>query len=335
MLLSNIAFRLRNIVIVLYAFLLPLDVWCSIPAGPQKDIEIHVHNGAIVSGQNVILGDVATIYSRSIQDFEKLSTLVLSNFPDDKESLRIPASYIELRIREVISANRLIKIELPEFVDFKRASPSLSPEEAAGKIYALALEQKKIPDGVELVVEFSAFPQNISAEDYSIQSVGERQYWRGESTFKLVSKDNKVAWIKAHMRWMANAWVAKREIKFLQDLRVSDFEQKKIDITSAVELPLLAKDSEELAQKIMLARTKRSLRTSIYLTASMLDKKPDLAAGQNLKVIFVSESGLRVEADGSAINDALVGSMAKARLKKSKKIISGKLVNSNLIEVSL
>lgn len=316
-------------------FSLPLQALASIPSFQKGDVEIHFHDGAIVSGDTVVLGDVATIYARSIQDFEKLSGLILGSFPTDKTNLRIPARYVQSRVEEAVGSLHNVKINIPEFVEFKHANPQISAEEMAGRIYKLCLEQNKIPEGIEAKVEVSSMPSGIAANDYKISAAGERGQWRGEQVFRIESANGQSGWAKAMISWRAKAWVAKKEIKFQQDLNVEDFEQKTIDITHSLETPLLAADTNELTKYLTGSRSKRSLRATAFLTESMLDRRPDLTAGQALKVVFVADSGLRVMADGAALNDAIVGSIAKARLKKSKKIVSGRLVNGSLLEVNL
>jgi len=326
--------KIRNIFCLFYILLTPIDVWSAIPSLPTTDIEIHFHSGAKVRGEKVVLGDVATIYARSLQDFEVLSKLTLSSFPSDKNNMRIPASYIETRVKEALGHKAVKMQQLSEFIDFQRAADVLSAEEVIARIYDMALKKKKVPDGIKITVEIPSLPHLPATPNFEIVAVGERSFWRGENTFKITI-NGEHAWVKCKIYWNANAWVAKKEIKFLQNLTAEDFEQKNVDVTYSVEMPIIVENFQELSEKLSGTRSKRSLKEKMFLTNSMIDKKPDLSAGQQLKVVFIADSGLRVTAEGAAINDAVVGDNAKVRLKKSKKIVIGRVINTNLIEVSL
>jgi flagella basal body P-ring formation protein FlgA len=67
----------------------------------------------------------------------------------------------------------------------------------------------------------------------------------------------------------------------------------------------------------------------------MVERRPDANPGQPLKVVFISESGIRVTADGALIGAGMIGTDAKAKLKTSRKIVSGRLVSGGTMEVSL
>jgi flagella basal body P-ring formation protein FlgA len=120
----------------------------------------------------------------------------------------------------------------------------------------------------------------------------------------------------------------------MTDLRAENFVKTHADITN-MENVLLAASMEDLAKQLISTRAKRTIREHTVLTSAMVDKRPDGQIGQDLKIIFVADSGLRVATEGSLMDNASFGSSAKARLKKTKKVVVGTFVSANTMEVHL
>ena len=98
---------------------------------------------------------------------------------------------------------------------------------------------------------------------------------------------------------------------------------------------IAAENSEELSKALQSSRAKRYIQEKAPLTAAMLDKKPDASFGQRLRVIFISDNGLRVSAEGALMGAASIGDSVKAKLNSSRKVVAGKLVSDGVMEVSL
>jgi flagella basal body P-ring formation protein FlgA len=71
------------------------------------------------------------------------------------------------------------------------------------------------------------------------------------------------------------------------------------------------------------------------LVAAALEKAPDAKPGQSLRVVFVSESGVRVSTEGALIGAGSIGNDVRVKLRTSRKVVTGKLVAGDLMEVSL
>ena len=112
-----------------------------------------------------------------------------------------------------------------------------------------------------------------------------------------------------------------------------DFEKGRVEITALREDPILA--SEDLSVALASARARRSIQMSTPLTSAAIEKAPDAKPGQALKVVFVSESGIRVTTDGSLLGSGSVGNEVRAKLHSSRKTVTGKLVTGGMMEVSL
>jgi flagella basal body P-ring formation protein FlgA len=306
----------------------------------ERDIEIHFQKRTAVNGDRVVLGDVATIYAKSLKNFEKLASLVIGQMPSESNDLSVPSEYVRIRVDEALGGMKLsVKINAPDLIEFYKMKVESKSEHLAKEIQRQAIEFKKIPAGIELISEISTNVdlQKLNLDDYRLEPAAENREWRGHLVFRLSPKSGMgdSYWINTRLRWFMNSWVAKTTIPFFKDIDAGAFEPGKVEVTQMTEIPIAAGEPSELERLVKETRAKRSLRPGMALTASMLDRKPDIKSGQKLKVVFIAESGVRVATDGVVMNDGVVGDSIKARLKTSKKIVSGKLVSPEVVEVSL
>ena len=141
-------------------------------------------------------------------------------------------------------------------------------------------------------------------------------------------------WVRARIRCFEKAWMAVRPLAFGEQLDPSFFKLGRTETTNLREVPFSG-SLEDLQQVLKGSRLKRSLSANAALLPGMLDRKPDAAPGSSLRVEFISESGIRVSAEGLLMSPGIIGGDVKARLKSSKKLVTGKLVSQGLVEVAL
>lgn len=331
----------RNILLalILFSAMLPLLAF-SAGVVPEKSVEVHLDADVKVGGDQVVLGDVATIYARNLQHFKALAGLVISRIPDDKQEVRLPGSYLEARVRAALPEGTDFALRAPKEIVFRLERVGLGATELAGEISRLGRVAGKIPEGVEAEILPLTGLEILAGWKLAttrIEPQGELQQWKGELSFKLTRTDQPAAsplWVRTKVRWFQQAWVAKKNFGLGASLDAASFERKRVE-TTALREELVNVGEEELPALLASSRLKRSLASENALVPSMLDRKPDAQAGSALRVVFVSESGVRVSADGSLLAPGTIGGDVKARLRSSKKIVTGKLVSQGLVEVSL
>lgn len=331
--------RVKLFFVALLTALLPLTAFSVNSVIPTKAVEVHLDSDIKVGGEQVVLGDVATIYAKSLQDFKALSGLVLSKIPEDKREVKLPASYLEARVRAALPPGAEFALRAPKEIIFRLERVGVAPQEVATEIARMGRAAGKIPEGVEVeVVPLSGLEQlaGYTLATTVIEPSAELQRWKGEMQFKVTKAGSGAppVWVKAKVRWFQNVWVASRSLMFTETPSASHFVLGKVETTALREEPI-AVSSEDLPEFLKLARIKRQIPAKSPLLPSMLDRKPDTAAGSLLRVVFISESGVRVSADGALLVPGSIGSDVKARLRSSKKIVTGKLVSQSLMEVSL
>jgi flagella basal body P-ring formation protein FlgA len=321
----------RKVLFVLFCFFTPLEVWAGLPT---KAVEVRLSPEVVVSGENVVLGDVATIYAKNMRDFRALSDLNLSKVGETGE-LKLPQGYLEARIREALPAGTDFRLHAPGVVTFRLNRLGLSTAEFAEEVARRGRAEGKIPEWAEVEVEpVNGFDQLKlwRLSEARIDPAAEMARWKGELAFKI-SRGSELTWVKVRVRWFAKAWTAKRNIGLLSSLSPADFTATRVELTNSREDPLLAE--EDLAAAVGSARARRSLAAGTPLSLAALERAPDARPGQALRVVFISESGVRVSAEGALVGAGSIGSEARAKLRSSRKVVTGKLVAGNLMEVSL
>lgn len=326
--------RFYKIAAFIFSLLMPVEVWAQ--PMPTKQVEVRISDEVRIHSNRVVLGDVATIYAKSIRDFEILSSLVITQMPAGDKQMSISSEYLKQRVSEALGGNREFVLHAAKDITFLKEGLGIDPQEAARTILVKGRESGKIPEWVEAdVVPISGFEQLKAVRDgeFQIDPAAQRAEWRGNMPFKILLPDEKIAWVRVKIRWFAEAWVAREKISVQEDLSPGDFTKERIEITDLRE-ELIRSDSD-LENLLKSSRARRQIREKMALTKSMIDRKPDASPGQRMKVIFVSGSGLRVSADGALISPAIIGENAKVRLNSSRKVVVGRLVSEGVMEIDL
>ncbi len=331
--------KIALITLIILSAMLPLAAF-SAGVLPEKSVEIHLDPEVKVGSDELVLGDVATIYARSLAHFRALSALVLSRIPEDKEELRLPVSYLEARVRAVLPAEVDFALRAPSDIVFRRERIGLTGQELVAEISRLGRIAGKIPEYVETEIVPITGLEHLSGwklASTSIEPQAEMQRWKGDVSFKLTRVESgkpEAVWVRTKVRWFQKAWVANRSLSPGMLLSSAQFKEKRVETTSLREEPVSV-PPEKLGELLVSSRLRRSVVAENALLPSMLDRKPDAMPGKSLRVVFVSESGVRVSADGALVSPGSIGNDVKARLRTSKKIVTGKLVSQGMVEVSL
>lgn len=321
---------LRKFLIVAYACFVPIEVWAA--------VEVRLGAEITAAGPSVTLGEVATISGADAKDFAALSALMITQFPAGQTEMHLPASYLSRRIQETLSTGTELRLSAPSQILLRLRAEGIRGEELAEVISRRAHEEGKIPDWVESRVEIVSgldSLRDLKVADVTVEPAGILPRWKGEISFRVSEKENTNAahWVKARVRWFGHVWAAKRDLGLSQAPSLADFEIARVDLTNEREEAVGA--TESLDTLLAGARYRRAIRSGAPLLKAALERKPDARTGQELKVIFVSQNGIRVTADGSLLGAGAVGDEVKARLKSSRKVVVGKLVSNGVVEVTL
>lgn len=310
---------------------------------PPAPVIVRIVSPVIVSDENVQLGKIGEIRAVRMRDREELFELSVARMPEGKDSIELPARYVESRVREILGAERAIEFEMPPVIELRRQSRRLTHERVSAEIAKLARERGRIPEGIEARIELASLPTEIEfGPDKKIIVAPriENGDWHGAMLFRVSLVDGNGTesngmFVQARIRWYGKRWVSTRTIPYKTPLRTEDFENVEIELSPAKMYPVLASERQEFEKLVSGAYAGRALIKGQPLLAAQIARDPDVVRGQKLKVILKSESGLRVIAPGEAMNNATVGGQAKARLSRTGRIVSGQLVDKEVMEIGL
>lgn len=310
---------------------------------PSVPVVIRINSPVTVSEENIHLGQIGTIQVTRTKDKDDIVDLQIARMPQDKDSLALPAAYVQARVREVLGAERRVQFDMPEVIELRKSQKHFTQSRFSEELIRLAREGKKIPEDVELRVEANNFPASVDYQpgaSIRIEAQNAPGDWHGIMLFKVILADAQQQplrnfFVQAKLNWLAMRWVSKRDLAFRSSLRAEDFELSAIDVGPGRNPPLLAKTIEDFNKLVDGATANRAVHKGQALVPSWIARDPDVQRGQKIKIVVNNNNGLRVVASGEAMKSAVVGGELRARLSKTGRIVSGLLVEKDLLEVGL
>ena len=244
-------------------------------------------------------------------DQRTISELVAAAAPQFASATWVGASQIQIG-----RASR--KFEASELVSLLEAK--LSPSRDVGDAGELRLALKR--DWKPLSVPTDSIDLRIVTRP----SAGLQQYF--DVTFELLAGKESIgvypAFLEAHL--FREVWIARTAIRRLTNLDEADLIREKRDVIALKET---AWDGQTLDASMRLTS---ALSAGGVLTAKAVAARPVILRNQSINAI-ARKGVLEVQARVIATEDGAVGQMIQAR--NDKKLIKGKVIDENTIEVDL
>jgi len=125
-----------------------------------------------------------------------------------------------------------------------------------------------------------------------------------------------------------NVLVSSDHIKRHETITAEKFIIDRREITSFSDQPL----TDPVA--VLGLWSKRTINKNHILTASMVEKIPDITIGQEVAIVF-SSGGLEVSGRGTAVESGYIGDQIKIKNRQSRKIIVGTIADGQSVSVSM
>jgi flagella basal body P-ring formation protein FlgA len=320
--------------IVALAFLLPIELW-----GAQW-LKVRLDGTSETKIGSVSLASFGSASASSPEILQRALAVEMGTL-ERGGNVRWPRGYIEARLKETLGENVALDLISPDFVEVrvKKIEEASSTPRAGAAVDAkaphwetLARMKGGVPAWVRPEFEWVGAEPNWSGGQWT----GPSQPWRGLIQMQWRGNQggaDSSRWAQLRVRWFARVWTAKVNIGAQTPLSSSAFVSQEIEVTNIGEAAIPA--ATDLMGLLENSRLRRSLLAGAPLTSTIIERLPDARAGQSLRVIFLADSGIQVSTEGSLVGNGRVGDEAKAKLKRSRKIVSGKLVAPNLMEVAL
>lgn len=290
---------------------------------------IKVNAKSVVTPGEIYLKDIIST-DASGDMLKKINTIKIGSSPLPGKTKKIPVSLIKSRVYSVIPKGD-VDIQIPaEIIIVERASQLIS-DVSLKKLYTNYVEKKlngkkfkiskinikgntKLPTGkIFLEVEDNT-EKNISGHYRLIVNVTAEN--RKKSRLLITG------WIDRYeIVVYAKKEIAKGETVYAKDLYT--------ELTNITKYPSDVFNSTELMRG-QVAKTR--IRKDVLIRQKMLTVSPVIKKGDMVKM-SVKSGLLTVVTIGRAIGDAQVGEQVKVRNLKSKKIVTGFVLDSKMVEV--
>ena len=306
-------------------------------------VVIRIVTPVFVREDNVLLGEIGQISVKRSQDREEIASLSVARMPEGKESIVLPSSYIESRVREVLGKDREIEFEMPDDIELKRVAMRVSKAGIAEGIARMAEEQRVLPAGAKARVEITEMPTALEfahGSNFVIEAVGAAG-WHGPALFRVEVREPKGEaspksfMAQARIRWFADRWVGARDVPAGSRLNASDFERKEIEVFPGKDSIARSAVEDNLEEFLRGAKLLRTLRAGQPLLLGQFARTADISHGSRIRIRIKYEGGLSVETPGLVMGGARIGDPIKAKIVKSGKVVTGKLIDSESMEISL
>ena len=312
-------------------------------AAPTAPVVIRIVTPVFVREDNVLLGEIGKITVTRSQDREDIESLAVAKIPEGKESIILPATYIESRVREVLGKDREIEFEMPDDIELRRVAMRASRAGIAEGIERMAEERKALPLGAKAKVEVVDMPTALefpSGSSFLIEHAGNKN-WHGPALFRIEARAPggsaplKSFMVQAKIRWFSERWVGARDLPAGTRLALSDFEKQEIEIFPSKNSLAQIPSEEGMEEYLRGARLLRNLRSGQPLLPGHFARTADISHGSKIRIRIKYEGGLSVETPGLVMGGARIGEPIKAKIVKSGKVVTGKLIDTDSMEISL
>ncbi len=333
--------------IALFFLFAPMDV--------EARGEIHLRSPVFIKGRSIFLHQIAEIKLNDGVKAKLLSEMPIGQLPAGKKSLRIPSSYILSRIQEIVG-NNSIEFKAPKVIHVRQKKVMSLRENIKKLLVRFVHKNGDLPKRVLLSVKDIKIPTSavvalkknrIGGSSLSVVEPQHHHSWNGRIFFRISIQSpmilkgknysaGRTFLVSADIKWFEQQWVSKRNIRFLEKLQPRYF-YKKLGETRRVyrAVVVLAKNRKELKKHLVGMRSNRNISRGQVLRVSFLDAIPDVLPGESVKVILSGAGGLTISTAGKAMGKGTIGRTLQVRIKKTRKIISGRLNEEKVLEARL
>lgn len=283
---------------------------------------------ATIDEQDVLLGDVACIHAEE-QLAEQLQRVRVGSAPLIGKTHHISGATLRLRLRQAGFDDKNIHIG---------GSPDVEVERMAQHIDSDALQQviqesvlQELPTGAQVNIEIESW-NNIALPtgDVSLQAARLPRNVIGSSTIRVQVHVDGVLWrtvpVRVNTQVTFPVWVATRQIHAGEAIDFDNVELQSVELTRSLQ-PAVLHDSVPM-------RANRVIREGVIIEERFIEMIPDVIRGQRVAV-RIEHDVLDVQASGTLLEDAMVGSIVTVKNERTDRIISGELISRDTVVVRM
>lgn len=276
-------------------------------------------------------------------DRELLSNFPIAQFPEGKDELELPGSYLENRVREKLGSTRNIRIHAPAKVKLILGKRRLPRADIERFVLESLAKKVSIPADARLDARVENVYATIEyARDGEVRMEIPNPTLRPAKRLnvEITTRDKQGKIQQRHivsvvLAITAKRWVAKRALSPQEALEPSDFELKEVELSANEAADSLPLEQEQFSAYLKGAKLRRALQAGAFISARNVHRAMDILPGSLLRVKLTNTNGLELITRGRSLGGGTLGQEIKVRLDKSGRVVSGELIEKDLMEVNL
>lgn len=292
------------------------------------ELVVKVPEQLTVSGTTVSMADLCSVENGTEADREILRKIKLGAAPPPGQTRHVKRSYLEFILKQHQFSGPA-QLAMGETVTIKVAAVCITAAAIKEKINNEAPPRKPfiIKQWIEVFNPPEAVWLRKADWEMKVEPVGG---WpeRGPVLLRLAftgGPESRVINLKAKIRNTALAFKTKRNLPARSRLAAEDFERSEIELTTGREVIGNFPDNY---------RSKTNLKEGAVLQNSQVEPTPLVSKNSAISVV-IADKAFRIELTGIAKEEGWLGDMITILNPVGKKTFKGKVIGSNMAEVTV
>lgn len=293
---------------------------------------ITVKNRADIKGSNILVGDIAVMTGVAESEKDRISKLVLGLSPPPNTDYVLTLMQVKGRLHKAGIDLDKYKVKIPSKVTIHRMASIITGKDLM-KSGISFLNEKMSEVNPDMSFEAKSYPRDIvfpygktateflldvTARDYGLQGFMCKVYLDGVHK-RTVS-------LSSYLRAYKKVVSAGKDVEEGAVLSESDL------ITDKAEALKLRRDAVTNIADAIGKKTLRKIRIGEIVTRTMLEDVSDINSGDQVTVVFKG-NGFEVSEQAKALEKGYKGQSIRVIMEKSRKVISGIVIDGKTVEV--
>ena len=308
-----------------------LWVWPAALGAVQMAV-IRVHERIEIEGDEVLLGQIATIEGSDTRLTQQLKAIVISKAPSPGKVRQYDRRYLEMRLKQHQVDLSAVMLEVPQLVEVLRSHVTLEEEEIKRIVSEFILKNSS-HDGKSLRIKEIRVPESVILSKGRIAykvSAARGSELAGKCSiaidFSVDGQSQKTVWTTATIEILGPVVVTRKPLGRFQPITEDDIELQTMDLS---DMPGdIISDSAEVLGK----RTRRAIGAQTALRADFVELPPLVKRG-DLVTIILESNGLKITTLGQVKKKGRLGERIPVINVDSKKMVYARVIDAKTVKV--
>ncbi len=317
---------------LMLAALLAVSFVLASVLGANQMTTIRFNEHVEIEGDEVLLGQIATIEGSDIKLNQHLKNIVIAKAPLPGNARQFDAKYLHRRLNQYHIDLTTVIVQAPSQVVVKRGHIDIAKNEIE-KIVSEFIAQQAPPDNTTMCIKEIRVPANVRLPrghiTYKVSAPRNRALMGRcpiAVDFSVNGKAHKKVWATAMIEVLGPVVVTRKPLGRHKPIAEDDIEIQTLDLANVPANVLT--DLEAAIGK----RTKRAISAQIPLRADSIELPPLVKRGDLVVIVAESES-LKITTLGQVKKKGRLGERIPVVNLDSKKVLHARVVDANTVKV--